>query len=234
MEQSIVCSSIHKSVSFQQTEETILEMDSFIIHQGEQIAIMGPSGSGKTTLLNLVSGLDVPTSGKIEVFGETISALSEEERGIFRGKHIGIVFQEFQLFPYMTAIENILVQGMANQIYTKGEAIKKAKELLIQVGLENRLEHKVRMLSKGQQQRVAIARALFHNPKLLLVDEPTSNLDAKTGLDVIDLIKKVSKELNCTLVVVTHDKIIANLFSRIEYMESLNNTYAKIITEVAR
>ncbi|WP_204524673.1 ABC transporter ATP-binding protein [Litchfieldia alkalitelluris] len=225
---------MNKIVSIQDEKETILDLDSFKINNKEQVAIMGPSGSGKTTLLNLMAGLDTPTNGSISVFGTELSKLSEQKRDEFRGQNIGMVFQEFQLFPYMTALENVLVQGIVGHNLKKREAISRGKELLEQMGLGKKVNQKVRVLSKGQQQRVAIARALFHHPKLLLVDEPTSNLDAKTGFEVIQLLQQVSLERECTLVVVTHDSSIAEQFTRIEYMQNLNKTYAEVLKEVVK
>ncbi|MCA1031220.1 ABC transporter ATP-binding protein [Bacillus timonensis] len=232
MQVAILCKKLRKQVSFKEKQEDIIEIDEFKLKAGEQVAIMGPSGSGKTSLLNLLAGLDVPTEGSVEVLGSSLQLKSEQERDQFRGKHIGMVFQEFQLFPYMTALENVLVQGLAHPYHRSKEALKIATDLLHMMGLSNRVHHKVTVLSKGQQQRVAIARALFNEPKLMLVDEPTSNLDAKTGLEVIRLIKGICKDRGCTLVVVTHDVAVAGQFERIEYMEKLNQAYADVLNEV--
>jgi putative ABC transport system ATP-binding protein len=193
---------------------------------------MGPSGSGKTTLLKLLSGLILPTSGSISLLNKTLTDKSEKERDQFRGHNIGMVFQDFQLFPSMTATENVLVQQLANPTMTKAEAKEQAIQLLTQLGLHSRLDKQVSVLSRGEQQRVAIARALLNRPKILLVDEPTSNLDVKTGHAIMKQIQEISHDNQCSLVTVTHDPHIANSFSKVVKMEHINKSYSNVLKEV--
>jgi putative ABC transport system ATP-binding protein len=232
MKVAIQCENIKKIVNNTEKQEMILEVDTFNVNEGEQVVLMGPSGSGKTTLLHLLAGLENPSSGRITIFNEELSQLSEKKRDEFRGNHIGIVFQEFQLFPYMSAMENILVQNLASTKIVGKLAKEKAVELLKKLGLAHRKHSKVSLLSKGEQQRVAIARALLHNPKLLLVDEPTSSLDVKSGMEVVSLLKEICKEENTTLLLVTHDPTVASEFARVEKMDNLNKVYATMLNEV--
>ncbi len=229
---AIECKSIMRSVPSEQGVETILDIDTFTVKIAEQVCMMGPSGSGKTTFLHLLSGLTTPSKGTIQILGKDISAMSEGDKDQFRGERIGIVFQDFDLFPYMSARDNVLVQLLATTSLKKRDAVHKAEALLKKVGLEHRVHHKVSVLSRGQQQRVAIARALIHDPKLLLIDEPTSNLDVKTGLEIMKIIQAICTENQYTLVVVTHDPTIANLFNRTVKMEDLNNIYQNTLQEV--
>lgn len=181
---------------------SILKDISFSVEEKETFAIVGPSGSGKTTILGLCAGLDKPDSGTIELCGTEISTLSEDERAQLRGQKVGFIFQDFQLLQTLTALENVAVPL---ELQGDKQATNKAKVLLEKVGLADRLGHYPSQLSGGEQQRVALARAFSNNPTILFADEPTGNLDAKTGEKVIQLLFDLNKELGTTLVIVTHD-----------------------------
>tara|TARA_R110000850_G_C9996309_1_gene468328 strand:- start:58254 stop:58946 length:693 start_codon:yes stop_codon:yes gene_type:complete len=186
---------------------TVLQNISFAIEERETFAIVGPSGSGKTTLLGLCAGLDRPNAGTIELCGTQLNNLTEDERALLRNRNIGFVFQDFQLLPTLTALENVAVplelQGAKN-------AAKIGMELLDKVGLANRFHHYPSQLSGGEQQRVAVARAFSNRPSILFADEPTGNLDAETGEKVEALLFELNKEAGTTLVIVTHDIELAN------------------------
>lgn len=190
----------------------VLRNVSFTIPQGGFVAIVGPSGSGKTTLLGLLAGLDTPTSGTVILDGHDLSMMSENERARLRGEKVGFVFQSFQLIPTLTARENIQVplelQGIAG-------AADRAQELLERVGLAKRGHHFPMQLSGGEQQRVAIARAFANSPRILFADEPTGNLDATTGIRVFDLLESLNRESGATIVLVTHDAVLAERAARI-------------------
>ena len=181
---------------------SILKDISFSVDEKETFAIVGPSGSGKTTILGLCAGLDKPDSGTIELCGTEISTLSEDERAQLRGQKVGFIFQDFQLLQTLTALENVAVPL---ELQGDKQATNKAKALLEKVGLADRFGHYPSQLSGGEQQRVALARAFSNNPIILFADEPTGNLDAKTGEKVIQLLFDLNKELGTTLVIVTHD-----------------------------
>lgn len=195
-------------------ELTVVNNISFGIEEGTTCAIVGPSGSGKTTLLGLCAGLDRPTSGIVNLTGTTINSLSEDERAQVRNRHVGFVFQTFQLVPTLTALENVMVP-----LELRGEATsgvrERAKELLTEVGLGDRVHHYPTQLSGGEQQRVAIARAFINQPKILFADEPTGNLDTETGEHIEELIFNLNKNKQTTLVMVTHDIELANQCDRI-------------------
>ncbi len=177
------------------------------VETGDFVSILGPSGSGKSTMLNLIGALDKPTSGTMLIDGEDIGKLNDNQLAEIRLK-IGFVFQFFNLIPRLTAHDNVeLSMSIAN--ISKGERKKRANELLETVGLKDRINHKPAELSGGQQQRVAIARALANNPKFLLLDEPTGNVDSKTASEVLTLIKKLNKENNVSIIMVTHDQHLA-------------------------
>jgi putative ABC transport system ATP-binding protein len=185
---------------------TILHPLDLVVEAGQAVAVLGASGSGKSTLLGLLAGLDAPSAGKVYLDGTDLFALSEDERAALRGKSIGFVFQSFQLLPGLTALENVMLPlelaGMSNS-----RAL--ALEILERVGLSERLEHYPRQLSGGEQQRVAIARAFVMRPRLLMADEPTGNLDTETGARVIDLLFDLNREHGTTLLLVTHDEVLA-------------------------
>ena len=177
------------------------------VKEKEFVAIMGPSGSGKSTAMHLVGSLDIPTSGKIFLDGVDISLLTESRLAQIRGKKVGFIFQSFNLIPNLTAKENVMIP-MTFQSQSRNESELKAEELLRMVDLGDRMQHYTNELSGGQQQRVAIARALANDPEVILADEPTGNLDTKTGEMVIDFLKKLNKQ-GKTVIMVTHDADLA-------------------------
>jgi len=185
---------------------TILQGVNLEINRGESVAIVGRSGSGKTTLLGLLAGLDTPSDGTVELDGAVISSLSEDERAQLRSRRVGFVFQSFQLLPALTALENVM---LPLELGGSDKPEAKARELLERVGLGERLYHTPRQLSGGEQQRVAIARAFASEPAVLFADEPTGNLDNRTGHDVSDLLMTLNREQGTTLVMVTHDERLA-------------------------
>jgi len=187
------------------------------IKDGEFVAIFGPSGSGKTTFLNCLSGIDSPTNGEIYFDDLPFHTLSEEQKTLFRARHMGFVFQFFNLIPVLTALENVLLPLKILGI-NHGEAKRRAVTMLEKVGLPDKIDRFPSQLSGGEQQRVAIARALVHNPKVVWADEPTGNLDSETGIKVIELLESMNRELGTTLVVVTHDERIAQRADRILFM----------------
>jgi putative ABC transport system ATP-binding protein len=179
-----------------------------MIGSGELVAIVGPSGSGKTTILNLVAGIDRPTAGTVTVSGQRIDAMSEEELAVWRGAHVGVVFQFFQLLPTLSALENAVLPLDFARRGSKHERFERARHNLELVGLGNKLDHLPAELSGGEQQRVAIARALAADPKLIIGDEPTGNLDTQTAGEMFDLFKALNDE-GKTVLYVTHDRELA-------------------------
>ena len=188
------------------------------ISEGEFVSIMGPSGSGKSTSVNMIGCLDIPTKGKIYLDGKDISKLTESELAQIRGKKIGFIFQKFNLINTLTALENVMLP-MTFQNVPINERKKRATELLKLVGLGERLNHNPTELSGGQQQRVAIARALANDPKVILADEPTGNLDSKMGNILIEFLTRLNKENRKTIILVTHDENIAKYADRIEFLK---------------
>ena len=186
---------------------TVLDDISFEVEQGQTFAIVGPSGSGKTTLLGLCAGLDYPDHGSIELCGQDLKSLNEDQRAQLRNQEVGFIFQNFQLLPTLTALENVVVplelQGVKNAQQT-------GMELLEKVSLGDRVHHYPSQLSGGEQQRVALARAFSTKPSILFADEPTGNLDEETGEKVIKLLFELNKEAGTTLVIVSHDLELAN------------------------
>lgn len=182
------------------------------IKKGDFLSIMGPSGSGKSSLMNLIGLLDKPTKGKIFFEGKDTSKFSEENLSEIRGSKIGFVFQMFNLVPTLTTLENIMLPAMFKTSWAEAE--KRAIELLKKVNLEERFNHLPKELSGGEQQRIAIARALINNPEVILADEPTGNLDSKTGTQIMKILNSLHKE-GKTVVVITHDPIIANYAKKI-------------------
>jgi putative ABC transport system ATP-binding protein len=186
---------------------TVLSNISFEVEKGSIFSIVGPSGSGKTTLLGLCAGLDYPSAGDIELCGSDLQQLDEDELAQLRNKEVGFIFQNFQLLPTLTALENVIVplelQGEKN-------AAKVGMDLLQKVGLEDRFDHYPSQLSGGEQQRVALARAFSNRPSVLFADEPTGNLDEETGEKVIQLLFELNKEAGTTLIIITHDLDLAN------------------------
>ena len=185
---------------------TVLNDITFTLESGGFLAIVGPSGSGKTTLLGLLAGLDRPAGGRVELDGQDLGALTEDQRARLRAEKVGFVFQSFQLIPTLTAKENVQVP-----LELRGEpAESRAQELLDRVGIGDRAHHYPAQLSGGEQQRVALARAFSIRPQILFADEPTGNLDARTGATIIDLMTSLNRELGTTLVLVTHDHDLAS------------------------
>lgn len=188
------------------------------IEAGASVAAMGPSGSGKTTLLHLIGGLDRPTHGRIEVFGQDLSELSESRLTKFRAAHIGLVYQEPHLLPGLTALENVMVARLP---FEKRQRLADyARELLVAVGLSDRLNHSPARLSGGERQRVGIARALIGRPRLLLADEPTGNLDASTTEEILGLLASIRERHEITMVIATHDPAVAATATRIIALRS--------------
>ena len=207
--------------NFQVGDETVhaLRGVSFSITEGEFVTIMGTSGSGKSTLLNTLGCLDTPTSGEYLLDGVSVRTMSKPQRAILRNRKIGFVFQNYNLLPKTTAVENVELPLMYNSAISAAERRRRAIEALIAVGLGDRLEHKSNQMSGGQMQRVAIARALITKPAIVLADEPTGNLDSKTSSDVIGLLKRTSVEFHQTIVMITHNDDIARLADRIIRIE---------------
>ena len=190
---------------------TILDGVSFSVGAGDAVAIVGASGSGKTTLLGLLAGLDRPTSGEVRIDGVALSSLDEDARAAMRQRTLGFVFQSFQLLPALTALENVM---LPLELKGTADASERAGTWLERVGLARRTTHYPRQLSGGEQQRVAIARAFAGDPKLLMADEPTGNLDLATGVEVADLMFRLNREHGTTLVLVTHDVALAGRCAR--------------------
>ncbi|MCI8885344.1 MAG: ABC transporter ATP-binding protein [Dorea sp.] len=190
---------------------TALDRASLVIGTGDFISIMGPSGSGKSTLLHLLSGLDRPTSGVLTYGGRDIYSFTDRELSAFRRRRIGFVFQQFNLLPVLTAKENIIMPLLLDKKQPDTEYLEKITRLL---GIEGRLMHLPHELSGGQQQRVAIARALIAQPEIIFADEPTGNLDSKSGSEVMEMLESIQKEMEKTLVIITHDSRIARRADR--------------------
>ncbi|MFM2249492.1 MAG: hypothetical protein RLZZ358_419 [Bacteroidota bacterium] len=195
---------------------TVLDQVTFSIQAGETIAIVGPSGSGKTTLLGLCAGLDSSSTGSVVLNGEALERLNEDQRAAVRSRDVGFIFQNFQLLPTLTALENVMVPL---ELKKRPNAKEKAMELLDKVGLKDRATHYPTQLSGGEQQRVSIARAFANAPKILFADEPTGNLDTETGTMIENLIFDLNKEQGTTLVLVTHDLELAAKTQRIIHIK---------------
>ena len=207
----IKTSQLIKRVSTAESELEILRGIDLEIKRGETAAIVGASGSGKSTLLGLLAGLDAPSSGEITLDGTNIVNLDEDERATLRSEKVGFVFQNFQLLPALTALENVM---LPLELAGIDEACEKSEEFLSRVGLAERFHHYPRTLSGGEQQRVAIARAFASQPVILFADEPTGNLDTTTGATVVELLFGLNKEEGTTLVLVTHDNTLADRCQR--------------------
>jgi putative ABC transport system ATP-binding protein len=202
---------IHKSYEQGGLEIPVLKGLNLEIQNSQVVAILGQSGSGKSTLLSLLAGLDRPTEGQIFVGSQEISKLNEDEMTRFRGRNIGIVFQQFHLFPHLTALENVMVPL---EIWSEGQRKIRSQQLLEKMGLSHRMNHFPHQLSGGECQRVAIARALVMNPHMILADEPSGNLDTATGQKVMDLFFEVVRSNQVTTVLVTHSEVLAQRCDR--------------------
>ena len=208
---------VHRVYKVGETEVNALRGVSYNIKKGGLVAIMGPSGSGKSTLMNIIGCLDKPSSGKYLLEGEEVSTFDKNKLAMVRNKRIGFVFQSFNLLSRTTALENTELPLVYSDVPRK-KAKDMAMKALAQVGLEGRELHKTNQISGGEMQRVAIARALVNNPSLLLADEPTGNLDTKTGIEIMDIFKKLNKEQNITIILVTHDPEVAIVANRRIYI----------------
>ena len=198
---------LEKTYTSGQKPLTVLKNISFDVEKGQTFSIVGPSGSGKTTLLGLCAGLDNPNAGSVELCGHDLNTLNEDERAQLRNREVGFIFQNFQLLPTLTALENVSVPL---ELQDDKNAKTKSIELLEKVGLGDRMHHYPSQLSGGEQQRVALARAFSNRPSILFADEPTGNLDEETGENVIKLLFELNKEAGTTLVIISHDLDLAN------------------------
>jgi putative ABC transport system ATP-binding protein len=208
----VTVAGLGKTVPAGANQLTILDDISFEVRAGEAVAIVGVSGSGKSTLLGLLAGLDAPSTGRVRIDGHELYALDEDGRAALRGRMVGFVFQSFQLLPAMTALENVM---LPLELAGNASAQTAARAMLDRVGLSERLGHYPKQLSGGEQQRVAIARAFVTRPALLLADEPTGNLDAATGSQIIDLMFELNREHGTTLLLVTHDEGLSQRCDRV-------------------
>ena len=214
MQDQIVLEAIHvsKTVPSPEGPLTILADVSLSVRAGETLAIVGASGAGKSTLLALLAGLDSPTTGRVSIAGADLTALTEDGRAAVRGKHVGFVFQSFHLIPSLTALENIM---LPLELGSRPDARQAAAQALAQVGLKARAAHYPKQLSGGEQQRVAIARAFVTHPAVLFADEPTGNLDTSTGQKITNLLFELNRSTGSTLILVTHDRALAQRCGRI-------------------
>lgn len=219
MKKSIIkLENVWKTYKMGHVEVNALQGLNLDIKEGEFVAIMGPSGSGKSTAVNMIGCLDVPTKGKILLDNHDISKLGESELAQIRGRKIGFIFQQFNLVATLTAMENVMLP-MIFQGIPEPARMKKARELLELVGLGDRIDHKPSELSGGQQQRVAIARSMANDPGVILADEPTGNLDSRTGANVLDFLEKLHHDENKTIIMVTHDQNLAKIAEHIEFLK---------------
>lgn len=221
MPQAIISAQkLTQKIQLSQKQLTIFEDLDLEIMAGEQVAITGRSGSGKSTLLGILATLDQASSGQLIVSGESVSTLNEEQRALVRLKNIGFVFQSFQLLPHLTALENVMLPLRLQPSFKYAEAEQQALALLHKVGLDRQAQQTPKVLSGGEQQRVAIARALVSEPKIIFADEPTGNLDGETAKEIEQLLFQLNRELGTTLVLVTHDRKLAQQCQR--HFELLN------------
>jgi putative ABC transport system ATP-binding protein len=218
MEQLILVQNLFKSYQRDRLEIPVLRNINLEIPEGAFIAFMGPSGSGKTTLLNLIAGIDKPTQGRVLVAGTDITDLDETELAVWRSRHIGFIFQFYNLIPVLTALENVELPLLLTPL-SKKERRAHAETALEIVGLAERIDHYPRQLSGGQEQRVAIARAIATDPAILVADEPTGDLDKTSAEEVLDLMDRLNRELNKTILMVTHDPRAAERARSIRHLE---------------
>lgn len=213
------CKNISKVYNEGPREVTVLQQVNLTINRGEQVAIVGTSGSGKSTLLHVLGALDAPTEGKVLFEGQDIFSFSEKQQAAFRNQSLGFIYQQHHLLPEFSALENVAMPALIAKL-SKAEAQEKAAGLLEQVGLAERMEHKPAELSGGERQRVAIARALVMEPKLVLADEPTGNLDDETGESIYQLLLSLKHRVNTSFIVVTHDKSLAGKLDRVLFLSN--------------
>ncbi|HIJ38479.1 MAG TPA: ATP-binding cassette domain-containing protein [Rhodospirillaceae bacterium] len=211
----IQCVDLHLKLASSGGEVNILRGVDLLVPAGEALAVTGPSGSGKSSMMMLIAGLERPTGGSVLVAGVALGELSEDQRARFRRLNIGIIFQSFQLIPTMTALENVAIPL---ELARKPGAMAAARDILGRVGLAERVHHYPSQLSGGEQQRVAVARAFVARPRLLLADEPTGNLDQASGQAVIDLLFGLQREFGSTLLLITHDPVLAARCQRTLYL----------------
>ena len=213
----VAANQLTKQVFAPDGELIILDHVDLEVYAGESIAVLGASGSGKSTLLGLLAGLDLPSKGSVELFGQDLNDLTEDQRALLRSGQVGFVFQSFQLLPGLSALENVM---LPLELAGQRDAAVLAQELLHEVGLSQRIQHQPAQLSGGEQQRVAIARAFVSRPKILFADEPTGNLDQATGQKIINLMFDLQKQHNITLLLVTHDPVLAGHCQRHVHLEA--------------
>lgn len=199
-------------------EVVALDNVSIDIQEGDFFALMGPSGSGKSTLLNLLAGIDRASEGTVEVLGTSLAGLSESQMATWRNAHVGYIFQTFNLVPVLTAFENVELPLLLTKL-NKSQRRKNVETALELVGLSDRMDHQPRQLSGGQEQRVAIARAIVTDPDLILADEPTGNLDARSGEEILQILSTLNRDLNKTIIMVTHDPHAASFATHEQHLE---------------
>lgn len=219
---------VWKTYKMGETYVNALQGISLEVLPGEFLAIQGPSGSGKSTTMNMIGCLDIPTKGEIYLDGQNISRLAESDLAHIRGKKIGFIFQKFNLIETLTALENVMLP-MTFQGIPDDERHARAKKLLSQFGLADRIDHKPNQLSGGEQQRVAIARSLATNPQVILADEPTGNLDSKTGREVMLFLRELNEHEGKTIVLVTHDDVLARAADRIAFLKDGTITKSQMV-----
>jgi putative ABC transport system ATP-binding protein len=204
------------------TKINALKVKDLKVEDGEKVAFIGSSGCGKTTLFNLISGMLTPTKGNVIVEDIDITTLTESERDLFRANHIGYIFQDFNLFPDFTVLQNVVLPMSFSKRYSKKEMNELAKDILKKVGMNEKMNQKVKTLSGGEKQRVAIARSIVNKPNVILADEPTGNLDYKNGTKIMELITKIAKDEKATLVVITHNNSLLDMFDEVLNIEEMN------------
>ena len=196
----------------------VLDQLDLVVPEGDFVALMGPSGSGKTTILNLIAGLDTPDSGRVQVAGMQLTGKRHGELAAWRARHVGLVFQSFNLMPVLTALENVMLPLQLTPL-ARAQRREQALYALKIVGLEDRASHRPRQLSGGQEQRAAIARAIATDPAVILADEPTGDLDRDSATEIIQLLVRLNREMNKTVIMVTHDEVAADMARRVLHLD---------------